>query len=154
MTYNFIVNSLDSLPKIANEISEIIEEHKLNIILLTGAMGAGKTTLIKHLCGSMGVLDTVTSPTFALINEYSNPYGEPIYHFDIYRIDSIDEVIDLGYEEYIYSGALCFIEWWEKMAELIPYSYEPGINLAELSIETTSPTTRKITLTIKTKSIA
>ena len=149
MEYKFSINSIDALQKVADSIKEIINQNNLNIILFTGEMGAGKTTFIKKLCASMEVIDTVTSPTFALINEYSTEYGDPIYHFDIYRIDSLDEVIDLGYEEYIYSGNLCFIEWWQKMESLIPDPTEKGINIAELQIVATSQTSREITLIIR-----
>ena len=86
-----------------------------------GKMGAGKTTFIKALCKLLGVEDEVNSPTFAIINEYrSETTAELIYHFDFYRIKKLDEVYDLGYEDYFYSGALCFIEWPELVEELLP----------------------------------
>jgi tRNA threonylcarbamoyladenosine biosynthesis protein TsaE len=85
-----------------------------------GAMGAGKTTLIKALCLELGSTDYVTSPTFALINEYSTPNGLVIYHFDFYRIKKIEEAFDLGYEDYIYSGNYCLIEWPEMIESLLP----------------------------------
>lgn len=86
-----------------------------------GKMGAGKTTFIKALCKELGVEDEVNSPTFAIINEYrSSTTAELIYHFDFYRIKKLDEVYDLGYEDYFYSGALCFIEWPELIEELLP----------------------------------
>ena len=85
-----------------------------------GAMGAGKTTLIKALCHELGSADYVTSPTFALINEYSTSNGSVIYHFDFYRIKKIEEAFDLGYEDYIYSGNYCFIEWPEMIESLLP----------------------------------
>ncbi|MBR4842877.1 MAG: tRNA (adenosine(37)-N6)-threonylcarbamoyltransferase complex ATPase subunit type 1 TsaE [Bacteroidaceae bacterium] len=86
-----------------------------------GKMGAGKTTFIKALCKELGVEDEVNSPTFAIINEYrSATTAELIYHFDFYRIKKIEEVYDLGYEDYFYSGALCFIEWPELIEELLP----------------------------------
>ncbi len=85
-----------------------------------GEMGAGKTTLIKAICKVLGVEDTVASPTFALINEYFTKDGASVYHFDLYRIEDISEVYDLGYENYFYSAAYCFIEWPEKVIELIP----------------------------------
>jgi tRNA threonylcarbamoyladenosine biosynthesis protein TsaE len=83
-------------------------------------MGAGKTTLIKALCHELGSTDYVTSPTFALINEYSTSKGSVIYHFDFYRIKKIEEAFDLGYEDYIYSGNYCFIEWPEMIESLLP----------------------------------
>lgn len=85
-----------------------------------GAMGAGKTTLIKALCHELGSSDYVTSPTFALINEYTTSNGSVIYHFDFYRIKKIEEAFDLGYEDYIYSGNYCFIEWPEMIESLLP----------------------------------
>ncbi len=86
-----------------------------------GSMGAGKTTFIKALCEALGVTDDViTSPTFAIVNEYRSESGELIYHFDFYRIKRLEEVYDMGYEDYFYSGALCFIEWPELVEELLP----------------------------------
>lgn len=86
-----------------------------------GKMGAGKTTFIKAVCEELGVEDVITSPTFAIVNEYrSETNGELIYHFDFYRIKKIEEVYDMGYEDYFYSGALCFIEWPELIEELLP----------------------------------
>ena len=84
-------------------------------------MGAGKTTFIKALCQELGVTDNVSSPTFAIVNEYrSDETGELIYHFDFYRINSIAEAFDMGYEEYFYSGDLCLVEWPEKIEQLLP----------------------------------
>ena len=86
-----------------------------------GKMGAGKTTFIKALCEELGISEGVNSPTFAIVNEYrSDTTGELVYHFDFYRINKIDEVYELGYEDYFYSGALCFMEWSEKIEELLP----------------------------------
>lgn len=88
-----------------------------------GKMGVGKTTLIKELCAELGVEDNVCSPTFAIINEYSDGEGEPVYHFDFYRLKSLAEAYDIGYEEYFYSGCYCFTEWTEKVEELLPDHY-------------------------------
>ena len=86
-----------------------------------GIPGAGKTTFVKALCEALGVTDVITSPTFAIVNEYrSDETGELIYHFDFYRIKKLSEVYDMGYEDYFYSGALCFIEWPELVEELLP----------------------------------
>ena len=85
-----------------------------------GSMGVGKTTFIKAICSELGSPDYVTSPTFALINEYTASEGKIIYHFDFYRIKKIDEAFDLGYEDYIYSGNYCFIEWPEMIEQLLP----------------------------------
>jgi tRNA threonylcarbamoyladenosine biosynthesis protein TsaE len=90
------------------------------IFAFYGAMGAGKTTFIKAICHELGSNDYVTSPTFALINEYSTIKGSVIYHFDFYRIKKLEEAFDLGYEDYIYSGNYCFIEWPEMIEQLLP----------------------------------
>ena len=88
-----------------------------------GKMGVGKTTLIKELCAVLGVKENVCSPTFAIVNEYSDSEGEPVYHFDFYRLKSVAEAYDIGYEEYFYSGCYCFTEWTEKVEELLPERY-------------------------------
>lgn len=88
-----------------------------------GKMGVGKTTLIKELCNVLGVEDVVCSPTFAIVNEYSTSFDEPVYHFDFYRLKSVAEAYDIGYEEYFYSGCYCFTEWTEKIEELLPEHY-------------------------------
>ena len=85
-----------------------------------GTMGAGKTTFIKALCEELGVKDVITSPTFAIVNEYEQAGGDSIFHFDFYRIKKLEEVYDMGYEEYFYSGSLCFIEWPELIEPLLP----------------------------------
>lgn len=85
-----------------------------------GQMGAGKTTFIKAVCECLGVEDVINSPTFAIVNEYRSATSELIYHFDFYRIKKLEEVYDMGYEDYFYSGALCFIEWPELVEELLP----------------------------------
>ncbi len=90
------------------------------VFAFRGSMGAGKTTLTKAICEQLGVDDPVNSPTFALVNEYRTATSELIYHFDFYRINKIDEVYDFGYEDYFYSGAVCLIEWPEKIEELLP----------------------------------
>lgn len=85
-----------------------------------GQMGAGKTTFIKALCEELGVKETITSPTFAIVNEYRDGQGLSIYHFDFYRINKLEEAYDFGYEDYFYSGNLCFIEWPELVESLLP----------------------------------
>ena len=90
-------------------------------IIIIGYMGAGKTTFIKAICDCLGVVDTVTSPTFAIVNEYqSDTVDYPIYHFDFYRIKKLEEVYDMGYEDYFYGGNLCFLEWPELIESLLP----------------------------------
>lgn len=112
------INSVNDLPEAADAILETLNGR--SIVAFWGEMGAGKTTLIRALCDRLGVADTVTSPTFALVNEYHTEAGTPIYHFDFYRINRIEEVFDFGYEEYFYSGDLCLIEWPEKIEGLLP----------------------------------
>lgn len=90
------------------------------VFALYGKMGAGKTAYISALTEVLGVLDRSSSPTYALVNEYLGGDGEPVYHFDFYRIESVDEAYDMGFEEYIYSGSYCFIEWPERIEKLLP----------------------------------
>ncbi|MBR4387852.1 MAG: tRNA (adenosine(37)-N6)-threonylcarbamoyltransferase complex ATPase subunit type 1 TsaE [Prevotella sp.] len=98
----------------------ITEMGDSSVFAFYGKMGAGKTTFIKALCEELGVDEVVTSPTFAIVNEYRTDSGELVYHFDFYRIKRIEEVYDMGYEDYFFSGALCFIEWPELVEELLP----------------------------------
>ncbi len=113
-----IVKDMDDLEEVARVIAGAVSDYP--IVLFHGQMGAGKTTTIKKVCQALGVTDTVTSPTFALVNEYRSAEGKPIYHFDFYRIKSIEEAFDIGYEEYFYSGHPCLVEWGEKIAGLLP----------------------------------
>lgn len=117
--------TLDSLPNAARQLIALARDYKLWAFY--GEMGAGKTTLIKAICKELGVHESVSSPTFSLVNEYKTLDNHTIYHFDFYRIKSIEEVYDIGYEDYFYSGNLCLIEWPEKVEELIT-------NEAQLSI--------------------
>ncbi len=112
------INSLSDLDEVADEILSSLGER--SVVLVRGEMGAGKTPLISRIAARMGVEDSVTSPTFALVNQYEGRGGRRIYHFDFYRIDRIEEVYDLGYEEYFYSGDLCLVEWPEKIETLVP----------------------------------
>lgn len=112
------IDSLSQLDMVAEEV--IKELNGRSVVLFRGGMGAGKTTLISRIAAALGSEDNVTSPTFALVNQYEGEGDCRIYHFDFYRIDSIDEVFDLGYEEYFYSGDLCLVEWPEKIEPLIP----------------------------------
>ena len=113
------IESLDGIRAAAKEFVANIGD--ATVFAFYGSMGAGKTTFIKAVCEELGVEDVITSPTFAIANEYrSATTDELIYHFDFYRIKKLDEVYDMGYEDYIYSGALCFIEWPELIEELLP----------------------------------
>ena len=112
------IASLADLQEAARTFAARVAEAR--IIAFYGGMGAGKTTFIKALCETLGVTDNVTSPTFAIINEYTTGTGEPVYHFDFYRIKRLEEAYDMGYEDYFYSGHLCLIEWPELIEELLP----------------------------------
>jgi tRNA threonylcarbamoyladenosine biosynthesis protein TsaE len=112
------IDSLSDLPKVADLVLESLNGR--NVVAFFAPMGAGKTTLISTLMETLGSEDIVTSPTFALVNQYYTSEREPVYHFDFYRINSINEAFDMGYEEYFYSGDLCLVEWPEKVEQLLP----------------------------------
>ena len=116
------IDSIQQIREAARQFINGIGQH--TVFAFYGKMGAGKTTFIKAVCEELGVTDVITSPTFAIVNEYSLPNGGrlegALYHFDFYRIKRIEEVYDMGYEDYFYSGALCFIEWPELIEELLP----------------------------------
>ncbi len=120
----------------AEEILDALDGR--NVVAFFGDMGAGKTTLIREICAQLGSEDVVTSPTFALVNRYESGDGRPLYHFDFYRIERAEEAFDMGYEEYFYSDGLCFVEWSEKIEELLPD------DVMRVSIEVLSPTKRHI----------
>ncbi|MGL4327898.1 MAG: tRNA (adenosine(37)-N6)-threonylcarbamoyltransferase complex ATPase subunit type 1 TsaE [Tannerellaceae bacterium] len=112
------INGLDSIRDAAKAFIEAMDDR--TVFAFYGEMGAGKTTFIKAICEELGVEDVINSPTFAIVNEYRSDSDELIYHFDFYRINKVEEAYDFGYEDYLYSGALCFIEWPEKIEELLP----------------------------------
>ncbi|MBN8697906.1 MAG: tRNA (adenosine(37)-N6)-threonylcarbamoyltransferase complex ATPase subunit type 1 TsaE [Bacteroidetes bacterium] len=118
MKHQIKINNTSELQSAAQEFLQICSGKK--IFAFTGSMGAGKTTFIKAICETMGVLDTISSPTFSIVNEYRTPKGEKIFHFDFYRIKTESEAFDMGYEDYLYSNAYSFIEWPEKIESLIP----------------------------------
>ena len=112
---------IDSLENIHEAAREFIENMGgSNVFAFYGKIGAGKTTFIKAICEEQGVDDVITSPTFAIVNEYTDIDGDPIYHFDFYRIKKLEEVYDMGYEDYFDSGYLCLLEWPELIEELLP----------------------------------
>lgn len=131
--------SLENIRETAREFINEIGAEK--IFAFNGNMGAGKTTFIKSICEELGVKETINSPTFSIVNEYETEQGNIIYHFDCYRIESIEEAMEIGVEEYLYSGHLCFIEWSENIAPLLPDSYriveiseqEDGTRIVETS---------------------
>ncbi|MCL1934174.1 MAG: tRNA (adenosine(37)-N6)-threonylcarbamoyltransferase complex ATPase subunit type 1 TsaE [Candidatus Azobacteroides sp.] len=113
------IKDLASINKAAEEFTKHMGNR--SVFAFRGKMGAGKTTFIKAICKELGVSDTINSPSFAIINEYlSDRTGETIYHFDFYRINSLQEAVNIGAEDYFDSGALCFIEWPEKVEPLLP----------------------------------
>jgi len=114
-------NHLSELKIISKEIIELLKENK--VVAFYGDMGAGKTTLIKAICEQLGVKEIVSSPTFAIMNEYHDQNNESIFHFDFYRIKSESEVFDIGYENYFYSNNFCFIEWPEKIKSLLNFNH-------------------------------
>ena len=114
----FEIKSIEELSKVSDLL--ISWRDKSNIIAFYGNMGAGKTTLVKNLCSKLGVNDEVSSPTFALVNEYQTETFDSIFHFDFYRIKSLEEVFDIGYEDYFYGGGLCLLEWPELIDPLMP----------------------------------
>ena len=112
------IRSLSEISDVAKAFVSQMGDNK--VFLFYGSMGAGKTTFIKAICEELGVEDVINSPTFSIINEYSTKNGGQLFHFDFYRINKIEEAYDFGYEDYFYSGSRCFVEWPEKIKELIP----------------------------------
>lgn len=132
------IDSLEGLQSVAEAVIESLDGR--NVVAFCGAMGAGKTTLISAIMEYLGSADTVTSPTFALVNQYGTAAGDVVYHFDFYRINRIEEVFDMGYEEYFYSGDLCLIEWPELIEDLLPE------DAMVVKIDVLSPTRRRFTI--------
>ncbi|MBT3386200.1 MAG: tRNA (adenosine(37)-N6)-threonylcarbamoyltransferase complex ATPase subunit type 1 TsaE [Prolixibacteraceae bacterium] len=130
------ISSLKDLEKVAENLISWFPNHR--VFAFYGKMGAGKTTFIQRICKSLGTEDNVTSPTFALINEYKTPDFSSIFHFDFYRINDLEEAFDLGYEDYLYSGNYCFIEWPEKIEPLLPE------NIIKVRIEVAGDESRTI----------
>ena len=132
------IQNLDAINEAAKAFITQIDQH--TVFAFHGEMGAGKTTFIKAICEELGVEDVINSPTFAIVNEYRSGSAELIYHFDFYRINKPEEAFDFGYEDYLYSGALCFIEWPEKIEELLPG------DTVHVTIVENEDTTRTITI--------
>ena len=120
MSLKFIIRKEEELCAVAKMI---LEKYNSKIFLFYGEMGVGKTSFIKKFCKELRVSDIVSSPTFSIVNQYSNLNDEIIYHFDFYRTEKKEEVFDIGYEEYLFSSSYCFIEWPEKIEDLLPTNY-------------------------------
>ncbi|MBR6440680.1 MAG: tRNA (adenosine(37)-N6)-threonylcarbamoyltransferase complex ATPase subunit type 1 TsaE [Bacteroidales bacterium] len=116
-----VIENIGQLHEVARNLIVTFKDERF--FAFFGKMGVGKTTLIKEMCDVLGVVDVVCSPTFAIINEYSTVFDESVFHFDFYRLKSINEAYDIGYEEYFDSGCYCFTEWTEKVEELLPDHY-------------------------------
>ena len=114
----FSVKSIDSLKEVAVELLTLLKE--CQVIALEGQMGAGKTTLVQQVLKSMGIDEIDGSPTYSLINQYESPFFGSVYHLDLYRLNNLEEVFDIGIEELLYQKCICLIEWPEKMLELLP----------------------------------
>ena len=112
------IKSLDELNPAAQSFADAIGERR--VFAFYGTMGTGKTTFIRAVCEALGVNEPVTSPTFSIVNEYKTAAGAKVFHFDFYRIRRLEEAYDIGFEDYLYSGDLCFIEWPELVEELLP----------------------------------
>ena len=117
-----ILNDLSELKAAAKQLIKAF--HGPQVVAFYGEMGVGKTTLIKAICEELGVGSNISSPTYSIVNEYVSAKGTKIFHFDFYRIRNVGEAYDMGYEDYFYSKGYCFIEWPEKIAELLPLEYE------------------------------
>lgn len=137
------ISNLDNIRETARQFIENIGDHR--VFAFYGKMGAGKTTFIKAICEELGVEDIITSPTFAIVNEYTSHASlltphDSIFHFDFYRIKKLEEVYDMGFEDYFYSGSLCFIEWPELIEEVLPE------DAVKVTIEENADGTRSVKL--------
>ena len=138
MLMKITIPNLADVPNAARQLATALAESGQTIVAFEGEMGAGKTTLIRALCAELDVKDDVSSPTFALVNEYRDGHGQPVYHFDFYRLDSAEEAAQLGAVEYFDSGYLCLVEWPARVAELLP-----SVRLA-VELVVTGPQTREL----------
>lgn len=130
------INSIEELQDAAQEILDAFQGER--IFAFYGQMGAGKTTFIKSICRKLGSIDNITSPTFALVNEYDTPNSGSVFHFDFYRLKNFEEALDIGFEDYIFSNNYCLMEWPEKIEELLP------TELVKVTIEETDSGSRLI----------
>ena len=137
-TLDELAFTLDELALVAQKV---IDQHPSKVILFHGEMGVGKTTLIKQLCKTLGVSSATSSPTFSLVNEYETIDNQVVYHFDFYRLKNEMEALDMGADDYFYSGNWCFVEWAEKIPNLIPDEH------AVITIELVENGKRHLTLT-------
>ena len=138
-----LVLSLAALPDAARQVAAVLARTNLLIVALEGEMGAGKTTFVRALAAALGVADDVSSPTFSLVNEYRDGRNQPVYHFDFYRIESLDEAERIGASEYFDSGYLCLIEWPGRVAELLPKPY------LEITVSVAGDESREICLIVR-----
>ena len=133
-----IIKDIDSIKESAKQFVDAMGDS--TVFAFYGHMGAGKTTFIKAICEELGVKDVINSPTFAIVNEYLDGKGEQIFHFDFYRIKKEQEVLDIGYEDYVYSGNVCFMEWPELIEDLLPE------DVVKVTIEEQADGTRKVSM--------
>jgi tRNA threonylcarbamoyladenosine biosynthesis protein TsaE len=131
--------TLDNLAEAATQLISLAGDKRL--WTFEGEMGTGKTTLVKALCAQLGVTDEISSPTFSLVNEYKTQTGGKIFHFDFYRIKNLEEVYDIGYEDYFYSGSICLIEWPDKIEELLE-----GENILRIELQKEEDNSRTISV--------
>ena len=136
------VPALAALPAAAQQLAAAIVASGCPVVALVGEMGAGKTTLVRALGATLGIIDDISSPTFGLVHEYRDGRGAPVYHFDFYRIDSVEEATRIGAAEYFDSGYLCLVEWPDRVAALLP------VPRLELTLTPTGPEAREIELKI------
>jgi tRNA threonylcarbamoyladenosine biosynthesis protein TsaE len=137
-----LVPSLADLPQAAQQVAAALAAYKLPVVTLEGEMGAGKTTLVRALAAELGIADSVSSPTFSLVNEYRDGRNQPVYHFDFYRIDDEAEAERIGATEYFDSGYLCLIEWPTRVAALLPVPH------LQVTITVAANETREIRLSV------